>query len=105
MTSAALERVLARLDGARKTPRGYLARCPAHADHTPSLSLHPGDDRVLLFCHAGCPPGAIVAALGLPLADLYDEPVARRSALPQTVASRSALLPTRARLDHPYRDA
>src|SRR5690348_15012173 len=42
MTRAALDRVLARLDGARKTPRGYQARCPAHADHRPSLSVRAG---------------------------------------------------------------
>ncbi len=41
-----------------------VARCPAHDDRTPSLSLHDGDGgRLLTCCHAGCPPEAVWAAL------------------------------------------
>lgn len=51
---------------------GGTACCPAHEDRSPSLSWTIGDDgRVLLHCHAGCQPAAIVAALGLTLADLF----------------------------------
>lgn len=40
------------------------ARCPAHDDKSPSLAIKDGDSgRLLLFCHAGCAFGAIVAAL------------------------------------------
>ena len=32
----------------------WMARCPAHPDHTPSLSVAVGDDeRILIYCHAG----------------------------------------------------
>jgi putative DNA primase/helicase len=40
------------------------ARCPAHEDKTPSLSIDDGDNgRLLTCCHAGCPPEAVWAAL------------------------------------------
>lgn len=52
-----------RLHG-RKSGAGYVARCPAHDDHEPSLSLRDGDDgRVLAHCHAGCTQAAVIAAL------------------------------------------
>ena len=39
----------------RKQESGWVARCPAHEDHNPSLSLKDADDgRVLVKCHAGC---------------------------------------------------
>ena len=47
-------RVLSRVQ-AKPNGRGWMARCPAHDDRTPSLSIAQGDDgRVLLKCHAGC---------------------------------------------------
>ena len=40
------------------------ARCPAHEDKTPSLSLRDGNDGTLLtHCHARCSPQAVWAAL------------------------------------------
>ncbi|HUO04414.1 MAG TPA: toprim domain-containing protein [Candidatus Binataceae bacterium] len=56
--------VLARLEGARRSGAGFVARCPAHDDRAPSLSLREGDDgRALLKCFAGCAYRDIVAAL------------------------------------------
>ena len=41
-----------------------VARCPAHDDHEPSLSLRDGDDgRLLTHCFAGCSAEAVWAAL------------------------------------------
>ena len=41
-----------------------MARCPAHGDRTPSLSIRAGDgDRALVYCHAGCGQARVVAAL------------------------------------------
>jgi hypothetical protein len=67
-----LELLLSKLPGARKSGSGWSARCPAHDDRHASLSVSAGDDgTVLLKCHAGCDTAAIVAALGLGLADLF----------------------------------
>lgn len=33
---------------------GGLCRCPAHDDRTPSLSVRPGERRLLFHCFAGC---------------------------------------------------
>lgn len=56
--------VAGRLDG-RRSGDGWIARCPAHEDRNPSLSIAVGTDgRVLLKCHAGCEYAAIAAAVG-----------------------------------------
>ena len=48
----------------KRIPSGYLARCPAHRDNNPSLSLNDAEDgRVLVHCHAGCTQEAVVDAL------------------------------------------
>src|SRR5260221_2252041 len=39
------------------------ARCPAHDDRSPSLSVREGDTAPLLTCHAGCERSAVVDAL------------------------------------------
>jgi hypothetical protein len=60
----AVEVALGRLDGVRRAGTGWVARCPAHADHLPSLSVGVGDDgRLLLHCFAGCAFDAIRASL------------------------------------------
>jgi putative DNA primase/helicase len=42
---------------------GWVARCPAHDDRKPSLSLTERDGRILVCCHAGCSQSAVIAAL------------------------------------------
>lgn len=75
-----LARVLALLSSVSESGKGYSARCPAHADGNPSLSISAGDDgRVLLCCHAGCDTRSILAKLGLRFADLYGPGFTNRS--------------------------
>jgi Protein of unknown function (DUF3987) len=51
---------------------GYVALCPAHEDHEPSLSIDEGvDGRALLRCHAGCSTENVIAASGLTMRDLF----------------------------------
>jgi len=71
--TAPLDRVLARLPNAKQVGGGWRDRCPAHrGGSTDSLSItRADDDRVLLHCHAGCPPEAVLAALGLTARDLF----------------------------------
>ncbi len=65
--------LLASLDDVKREGGSYLARCPSHADGNPSLllTLEPSG-RLLIFCRAGCQTPAIVRALGLSMADLFD---------------------------------
>jgi len=48
----------------------YSARCPAHEDRNPSLSLKVEQDKILVHCHAGCDPETILSAAGLRWSDL-----------------------------------
>ena len=49
--------------GGKKSASGWMARCPAHDDRTPSLSVTEREGRILVKCHAGCDQGVVVAAL------------------------------------------
>ena len=67
-----LEKVLGHLEGVREAQKGFMALCPAHNDHKPSLSVDVGDnDKAILKCFAGCKTADIVAAVGLTQADLF----------------------------------
>ena len=69
-----LEKVLGHLERVRQSNTGWTTLCPGHADRQPSLSVSQGDDgRVLIWCHAGCPPERVVAAMSLTMADLFVE--------------------------------
>jgi len=52
----------ASLDGIWRGSNG-MARCPAHDDHNPSLSITEKDGRVLVKCFAGCAQDAVITAL------------------------------------------
>ena len=55
---------IARALGGRKAGAGWMARCPAHDDRKPSLSLRHGEDgKVLVRCHAGCEQAQVIAVL------------------------------------------
>lgn len=67
-----IENLLSRLSGVRKSGSGWVARCPAHEDRKPSLSIGEGrDGTVMIHCFAGCSAEAVVDALGLELKDLF----------------------------------
>lgn len=56
---------------AKPSGKGWSARCPVHDDGRASLSIAEGDNGgAVLHCHAGCKPAAVVAAIGLTMADL-----------------------------------
>lgn len=66
-----VELLLTKLPGAKRNGTGWSARCPAHDDAHPSLSVSEGDGgRALVRCHAGCPAETIVGALKLRMSDL-----------------------------------
>src|ERR1017187_8749981 len=56
------ESIAAGLHG-RRCGRGWMAKCPAHDDRGPSLSICERDGKVLVHCFAGCSQRAVVEAL------------------------------------------
>lgn len=74
--------LLRRLDSVRPiAPHRWMALCPAHSDHEPSLSISEADGRTLLRCFAGCETQAVVSSLGLAMADLF---IGERRSVPPT---------------------
>ena len=73
MSAAPIDTVLAALPKVRqRQPGQWSARCPAHEDRGPSLSVRVNTDgAVLLHCFAGCSVDAVLGALGLELPDLF----------------------------------
>ena len=69
-----VELVLAGLERVRRTAPGkWQARCPAHQDRAPSLSIRETDHGlVLLHCFGGCTTEAVIGALGLRWSDLME---------------------------------
>lgn len=60
MTAEAIAKAL----GGRKAGAAWMARCPAHDDRAPSLSIAAArDGKVLVRCHAGCDQRDVIAAL------------------------------------------
>lgn len=85
---ASLDRIRAAVDRqnlkvGESKPYGFKVCCPVHDETTPSLNVTWRSGQrgggVLLFCH-GCQATAdqIVEALGLSMADLFDEPLPER---------------------------
>lgn len=65
------EELAGRFDGAKRG-REWLARCPCHEDSSPSLGISEGrDGKVVVRCRAGCDTAAVLATVGLQLADLF----------------------------------
>lgn len=65
------EVLLPKLDGAKNQGGYFIAKCPAHDDHEPSLSIRPGGKQpIVMQCHAGCRTEDILAALDLTWDDI-----------------------------------
>jgi hypothetical protein len=54
---------IARALAGRRAGNGWTARCPAHDDRSPSLSIRNANGKVLVCCHAGCDQERVIAAL------------------------------------------
>lgn len=80
---------LEKLGGVKKTNSGWIARCPAHEDNNPSLSVSEGDEgRILFHCHAGCSFASVLNSLDLTAKDLFNrvQPSLKTSSQGQEVA-------------------
>jgi hypothetical protein len=72
---SAAAKILDRLELVRQTAPGrWIARCPAHEDRSPSLSVRELDDgRILIHDFGGCGAVDVVEALGLTMSDLFPD--------------------------------
>ena len=69
------QQIVAKLDHVKPGSNGTVgARCPSHHDKQNSLSVTPEADRILVYCHAGCSPEKVCAAIGIEMRDLFYEP-------------------------------
>jgi hypothetical protein len=84
-TSTPLDRLVQKID-TKRSGNNWTAKCPAHEDRHASLSINEGaESRVLIKCHAGCDTEAVVAAMGMTMADLMPDTAAtNRSAISNT---------------------
>jgi len=65
--------LLVRLEEVKRVgPSSWMARCPAHDDRNPSLSVSVKEGKLLLHCFAGCPAEAVLSAVGLSWRDLWE---------------------------------
>lgn len=100
-----VEEVLSRLQGVRRSRDSWIARCPAHQDRSPSLSIRRNDGKTLLHCFAGCMTHDICAALKIEMRDLFNGP--RTFQRPKPLVLRDAerqIVDLRARLTPSERD-
>ena len=74
---SAADTLLARLAGVKSTGKNrWMARCPAHEDSSPSLSIRATEDgRVLVHDFGGCEVDSVLQALNLTLSDLFEVPL------------------------------
>lgn len=64
------EKVLSHFHGVRGCNGHYMALCPAHEDHNPSLCITEADGIILIHCFAGCRAVDVLKAVGLTFEDL-----------------------------------
>lgn len=66
--------LLSRLEGVKRSGKGWIAKCPAHKDRSASFSVAEGrEGRVLCRCFAGCELTDVLRAVGLEVADLFPQ--------------------------------
>jgi CHC2 zinc finger/Toprim-like len=79
-----VEEILDRLDRVKRNGSQWLARCPAHEDNKPSLSVREDGDVILLHCFAGCDTADVCDRIGIEIGDLFNRPLTpRRTYMPQ----------------------
>jgi 5S rRNA maturation endonuclease (ribonuclease M5) len=76
--------------------------CPAHPDKNPSLSVNEKDGKILLHCHAGCPPKSVVDKLGLNMSDLFTDKA--HSASTSSQGGKKHSKPAKVVAEYVYRD-
>ena len=94
---------------ARRAGNQWAAKCPAHEDRSPSLSIAEGrDGGTILFCHAQCTVESICEAAGIKVSDLFSSPRDVQPATPpivRTVEQKLTGIALRSRMTRNAREA
>ena len=78
----------------KRVGRGrYLARCPAHDDKNPSLTISDGKKGVVVYCWAGCTFDSILESVGLRKCDMFRDSMTPRERIASAAAFGSKLAP------------
>ena len=77
-----VENLISRLEVVKGRNGAWTARCPAHADKSPSLAVREGEDgRVLLHCFGGCSTSDVLGSIGMDMSDLFPAAIERRDVI------------------------
>jgi CHC2 zinc finger len=68
-----LKDFLGRLKAVHRSGNGWMARCPAHPDKNPSLSVREEKGKILIHCFGGCAPESVCNAAGITMRELFSE--------------------------------
>ena len=89
------ESLLGRLDQVRQSGghrQSWMARCPAHDDKAPSLSIRQLDDGFwLVHCFGGCETADVLSAIGLTFKDLFPPKIEGHRYRPERFPARDLL--------------
>ena len=68
-----IEEIVNKFNNARKIgENSYQVRCKSHKDDKASLTITEEDNKILMYCHAGCSLNQILASVGLQEKDLFN---------------------------------
>jgi hypothetical protein len=87
--------ILPSLESVRARGQGkWSARCPAHADKSPSLTIAEGEKGLLVKCWANCSLEEITDSLGIKVSDLFfdglsTDPSHRQQAMRQRAQAKA----------------
>jgi hypothetical protein len=83
------EQIAQHLNARRAGRSRWMAKCPAHPDRMPSLSIGTGSEgRTLLNCHAGCSVDSILNASALSRRDLFAGPPLSKKQMDELAVKR-----------------
>ena len=71
MSYLTVDDLAARCEYAKRSGRGWQAKCPVHEDRSPSLSISEGNRATLIYCHDGCTLEELGEALGCTRQQLF----------------------------------
>ena len=68
-----IEEIINRFEKVKKIgDKSYQCLCKSHADKNSSLTITEEDNKILVYCHAGCTTQQVLSSVGLTEKDLFN---------------------------------